>query len=107
MEWVRITAPDQALYGAAMNIYAESFPRHEQRARASQEKILSHPDYHFTCLCEEGRLLGILLYWQTEQFFYVEHFAVDPRCGASPWAAAPLPCWRTARTGPRFWRSIP
>ena len=78
MEWVRMTAPDQALYGAAMNIYAESFPRHEQRARASQEKILSHPDYHFTCLCEEGRLLGILLYWQTEQFFYVEHFAVDP-----------------------------
>ena len=36
------------------------------------------PEYRFTLLEEDGRLLGILLYWEGPGFRYVEHFAIAP-----------------------------
>lgn len=61
-----------------MRLYGESFPAHEQRGEASQREIMSHPDYHFTLILEEEAFLGVLLYWETEGFFYVEHFCMVP-----------------------------
>ena len=43
-----------------MELYHASFPPHEQRQRASQKSILSHPDYHFLMLTEQDAA-GILL----------------------------------------------
>ena len=78
MDFHRITSPADPLYRPALEIYGQSFPLHEQRLPASQEQILAHPAYHFTCLTEGEQLIGILLYWETADFSYVEHFAVDP-----------------------------
>ena len=78
MDFHRVTATADPLYAPAMALYRASFPSHEQRQTASQEAILSHPDYHFLVLTEQGAPVGILLNWDTPHFRYIEHFAISP-----------------------------
>lgn len=78
MELKRLTSPDHPLCRRCMEGYAVSFPVHEQREELSQRVILSHPEYHFDCIMEDGELLGCLLYWETASFIYTEHFFILP-----------------------------
>ena len=78
MRFVFLKDPAGPRFEAALQIYRQSFPLHEQRTEAAQRARLGHPAYRFTLLEEGGRLLGILLYWEGPGFRYVEHFAVRP-----------------------------
>lgn len=78
MEFTRITTPDHPLFPKAFALYEQSFPIHEQRTREKQEKVLSHPDYHYEVILEGGLFVGILLFWEYRDGRYVEHFAIDP-----------------------------
>ena len=60
MDFQRVTAAGDPPYAPATELYHASFPPHEQRQRASQKSILSHPDYHFLMLTEQDAA-GILL----------------------------------------------
>ena len=62
-----------------MALYQNSFPFHEQRESASQVRILQSPFYHFELLCEGDEWLGLMLYWETDTFLYVEHFCILPQ----------------------------
>ena len=79
MEFCRLSSPDQNLYEKAMALYQTSFPIHEQRESASQARILHNPAYHFELLWEGGAWLGLMLYWETDTFLYVEHFCMLPQ----------------------------
>lgn len=63
-----------------MALYGVSFPRHEQRAVASQCDILENREYHFDLIYDdaENLFVGILLFWETNDFIYIEHFCVEP-----------------------------
>ena len=61
MDFIRLTDPSNPRFGTAFSIYEQSFPLHERRTRAAQAARLTHPEYRFTLLEEDGRLLGILL----------------------------------------------
>ena len=74
----RITSKEDPLYPQVMALYAESFPLHEQRLSASQCRILSHPEFHCTALLEDQQFAGLLFFWETDDFRYVEHFAISP-----------------------------
>ncbi len=74
----RITQPEHPLYARAMELYKLSFPDHEQREPASQARILHDEDYHFTLVRDEGRFLGIALYWEMPEARYLEHFCILP-----------------------------
>ena len=76
MEWRRLTQPEEPAFGRAMALYEASFPRHEQRLPDEQRAVLSHPEYHFTQLFDGAEFVGLLLYWEAEDFRYVEHFCV-------------------------------
>lgn len=47
MRFERITDASHAMYSEAMTLYCESFPVHELRESASQERILHDMAYHF------------------------------------------------------------
>lgn len=79
MEFVRLTDADDPRLEAALRLYGESFPAHEQRGAASQREIMSHPDYRFTLVFEDETFLGEVLYWEAEGFLYVEHFCMMPQ----------------------------
>ena len=66
--------PKPPLYEEAIALYKISFPHHEQREQASQCEILKNTDYHFEVICDEGCLIGKILYWCIEKLCYIEHF---------------------------------
>lgn len=78
MYFERITDARHPMYPAAIELYQISFPPHEQRETPSQEDILGHPDYHFTLVWDEKQFIGLVLYWETADFLYVEHFCILP-----------------------------
>ena len=78
MNYERITSQAHPLYADAINLYRISFPLHEQREEASQSEILSNPAYHFEVICDYDRFIGEILYWDIGDFYYIEHFCVEP-----------------------------
>lgn len=66
------------MYNQALKLYQISFPHHEQREKRSQEKILSDDEYNFMLIYDEDVFVGLLLYWEQEEFIYIEHFCILP-----------------------------
>lgn len=78
MKFIRLLSPDDNRLTEAMKLYEISFPNHEQREADSQRRILCHSEYHFDLIYDEDLFVGIILYWETEKFLYVEHFCIHP-----------------------------
>lgn len=78
MRFERLTCENHKMYEKALELYRISFPSHEQRERTSQTKILNDKEYHFTLVYDDDSFVGLVLYWETQQFIYVEHFCILP-----------------------------
>lgn len=88
MRLARMSSPEDPLFPAAWALYLDSFPLHEQRTPESQREALRCDDYHFGLLMDGELFAGLLLYWETVDFLYVEHFSILPSlrgkgCGAA------------------------
>lgn len=78
MTFERITCTTHPMYQEALALYKISFPPHEQRESLSQEQILQYRDYHFTLIYDGEIFVGLILYWEWDNFIYVEHFCIFP-----------------------------
>lgn len=78
MKIERLRLADVPVFEQAMALYQISFPHHEQRKRASQREIMFHESYHFGVIWEEECFVGLMLYWETDSYLYVEHFCTLP-----------------------------
>ncbi len=79
MRLERITEKKHPKYEDAMALYQISFPKHEQRESLSQQKIMEDSFYHFCLIFNEEEIFsGTVLFWETEDFIYIEHFCVCP-----------------------------
>lgn len=74
----RITRPDGPLFEEAFRLYETAFPIFEQRPRAAQEAVLAEREYHCEAILDEGAFVGLLFYWETDEFLYIEHFSILP-----------------------------
>lgn len=74
----RITNILDPMYYEALKLYQISFPHHEQRERHSQNEIIKDHEYHFNLIYDEEVFVGLILYWEQEQFIYIEHFCILP-----------------------------
>lgn len=92
MEFQRLTSPADSRFDTSMELYQNSFPPHEQRTAASQRKILEDSEYHFELIYEGTLFVGLLLYWQTDAFIYVEHFCIVPVLRGHGYGQAALAC---------------
>lgn len=66
------------MFEEAFSLYTASFPYAERRDTAEQSRVFGKEDYHFDVLVENDRLLGIVFYWQTAEFLFLEHLATKP-----------------------------
>ena len=78
MEFRRLTDSNHAMYHQAMDLYQASFPIHEQRESHVQTCIMGNEAYHFNLIYENNRWVGMILWWETEEFIYIEHFCILP-----------------------------
>ncbi|EGT3615749.1 GNAT family N-acetyltransferase [Clostridium perfringens] len=76
MKFIRINSNDE-YFNKAMEIYKVSFPIFEQRTMKDQIEALQDKDYHFDVIYDEDKMVGILLYWDMNEYKYIEHFAID------------------------------
>lgn len=60
--------------------YAASFPFHEQREPDSQARIMSDPEYHYNLIFDKNTEVGTILFWETADYIYIEHFYIYPTC---------------------------
>lgn len=75
----RITDSSDPMYHETLKLYQTSFPYHEQREPRSQKEILNDSEYHFCLIYDGNTFIGLILYWETEQFTYIEHFCILPQ----------------------------
>lgn len=66
------------MYQKALELYEISFPPHEQREKESQKEILQDKEYCFGLVYDQEVFVGLVLYWETEKFIYVEHLCIAP-----------------------------
>ena len=92
LHFKRLTSAEDAMYPAAMALYAMSFPAHEQREESSQKKILECSQYHFDLIYDGSDFAGVILYWETENFIYVEHFCINPEMRNHRYGQRALEC---------------
>lgn len=78
MEFVRINSSDNNYFDDVMNIYKVSFPIFEQRTIKDQMDVLKDDKYNCMAVCENNKLVGILLYWDLDNCKYIEHLAISP-----------------------------
>lgn len=78
MDFFRLTGSDDLLFNKAFDLYEVSFPEHEQRLFENQLAALNNPEYHCEVVLEKGVFVGIIFYWETAYYCYIEHFAIDP-----------------------------
>ena len=78
MELMRLTSSQHPLFEEAFSLYTASFPHAERRDTVEQARVFGKEDYHFDVLLEDGKLMGIVFYWQTKDFLYLEHLATKP-----------------------------
>ena len=78
MELRPLNPKDEELYARAFSLYEAAFPVQERRDAREHQRVMENPDYRPAVLLEKGQFLGIVFYWETEGFIFLEHFATLP-----------------------------
>ncbi len=60
----------------AFQLYSQSFPDFEQRTVESQKAVLNNKDYRYNLIYDADKFIGLILFWKTDEFIYVEHFCI-------------------------------
>ncbi|MEI7526089.1 MAG: GNAT family N-acetyltransferase [Mariniphaga sp.] len=74
----QITSPDNPFFKEFWRIYVESFPLYERRDFEQQVEILNKPGYQLELYILEDNLIGLISFWKSDEFIFVEHLAISP-----------------------------
>ena len=78
MRLERLSSKNAHLFERAYKLYQDSFPLQERRDEDEQQRVLKKDDYHFDFIIDEKKIIGVMLYWETEKFVFLEHFVTFP-----------------------------
>lgn len=78
MKTARLTDPNDPRFAPLWKLYETSFPISEQRTLEHQQTALRSPLFHFMAYLEAENIIGLMGYWEFEDYLYIEHYAIDP-----------------------------
>ncbi len=78
MDIFRLTDTNDPLFAPVWEIYTASFPICEQRTLAHQQTAFRSPDFHFLAYYEGNIPVGLIGYWEIDDYLYIEHYAINP-----------------------------
>ncbi|AZQ58302.1 GNAT family N-acetyltransferase [Maribacter sp. MJ134] len=67
---------DDDYFASAWGLYEEAFPVYERRTLEAQSCLLENPIYKFDVFIEKNVFIGFVMWWDFEDFQYIDHFAV-------------------------------
>ena len=74
----RVTDSCDPNFEKSFSLYLSAFPSDERRTKEEHLKIMRNPDFHSDAIMEDEGFVGILMYWETDSFVFLEHFATLP-----------------------------
>jgi ribosomal protein S18 acetylase RimI-like enzyme len=77
-DFIRITGPAEPYYDAFQQLYAAAFKSGDRRDARQQALAFALPGYRLEVMREKGRVLLFASCYLFDDYFYLEHFAVDP-----------------------------
>lgn len=78
MELHRIQSPCDKMFAPVMALYESAFIPVERRERAEHILALSDESFFMTALTENDVPVGLMFYWESDDFIFLEHLAVFP-----------------------------
>ena len=68
-------------YDFVENLLTSAFPKEERRELDLQRKYTDdNPLFHTNIIWHEEKPVGFITYWDFNDFYYIEHFAISPDC---------------------------
>lgn len=74
----RLSDENRHFFSKAIALYEAAFPEEERRGKEEQIRVLEKEAYHFDFIMNDDEFLGVMLYWETETFVFLEHFVTLP-----------------------------
>ena len=77
MEFLRIAPSDIERWNKVWSLYEESFPTAEKRREEDHIRAFENNLFHPISAWEANELIGIIFYWEWNQYRYLEYLAVN------------------------------
>ena len=90
MRLERLSSNNSKFFERAFELYQASFPVEERRDEIEQQRVLKKEDYHFDLIFDCDSFIGIMLYWETKEFVFLEHFTTCPELRGRGYGATAL-----------------
>lgn len=75
----QVTTHDKAHYAFVEELMRTAFPEQERRDTPQQREYSdTHPLFFNNIILEDEKPIGMISYWNLGDFYYIEHFAIDP-----------------------------
>ena len=78
MEFISIKQKDNEKWDKVWKLYEMSFPVAERRKLRDHIRACENEYFHPLSVWENNELLGIVFYWQWDNYRYIEYLAVAP-----------------------------
>lgn len=79
IEIKQVTTKDQASYAFVEELMHTAFPEQERRDTPQQREYSdNNPLFFNNIIVENDKPIGMISYWNMGDFYYIEHFAIDP-----------------------------
>ncbi|MDY0116290.1 MAG: hypothetical protein RBR59_01790, partial [Sulfurimonadaceae bacterium] len=72
-----IDTASHPFFDLAWELYENSFPTIEKRTKEEQEITMQKTSYSFIACHQDNIFLGILGFWNIDDYIFIEHFAID------------------------------
>lgn len=77
MEFLRIEPTDKTRWNRVWELYESSFPTAEKRKEDDHIRAMENPQFHPLSAWEGDLLVGLLFFWEWENYRYLEYLAVN------------------------------
>lgn len=78
MQFIKIQPKDRERWDKVWKLYEKSFPVAERRKLDDHLRASGNEYFHPLSVWENNELLGIVFYWEWDNYRYVEYLAVAP-----------------------------
>ena len=101
IEIKQVKTENQELYGFVEELMHTAFPAQERRDTHQQREYSdSNPLFCNNVIVEDGKPVGMISYWDMGDFYYIEHFAIDPSLRNGGYGKRVLESIQTKLQGP-------
>ncbi len=77
MNFYKLNSIDDKNFKISWKIYEEAFPKEEKRFLSEQLELLSEPSYSAIACIVNDKIVGLLFYWELDEFYFIEHLAIN------------------------------